>query len=211
MKVKPILDNWEIPNIARMDALEHRSLVELQVPGRVGSLFQDLNTAPTRVAICGSLFGDDARADFVDQLRGKFRAGDPVTFVADIVTATEVQYVLIETLYFEESGNAPDEVAYRVVLTESPAPSAQGGGGALGGAGDFEAGALAGIDSGLVDGASSFVETAGAALGAIDALGDVPNLQDPTAQLTPAVAGVEKAVSGLTEALKPLKEILGDG
>jgi hypothetical protein len=210
MKVKPILDNWEIPNIARMDALEHRSLVELRVPGRVGSLFQDLNTAPTRVAISGSLFGDDARADFVDQLRGKFRAGDPVTFVADIVTATEVQYVLIETLHFEESGNAPDEVAYRVVLTESPAPSAPGGG-ALGATGDFDAGALAGIDSGLLDDATSFVETAEGALGAIEALEAMPNLQDPTEQLTPAVAGVEQAVSGLTAALKPLKEILGDG
>src|SRR5262245_32139792 len=123
MKVKPILDNWEIPNIAELEAFERRSLVELAVPGRVGSLFQDLNTAPTRIVISGSLFGDDARDDFVDALRGKFRAGDPVTFVADIVTATEVQYVLIEALHFEERGTAPDEVAYRFVLVESPAPS----------------------------------------------------------------------------------------
>ena len=100
MNVKPMLGDWEIPRIASIQTLEHRMFVEMPVPGRVGSLFQDLNTTPTRIAISGSLYGDEARNAFLEALRGKFREGVPVTFVADIVTATEVQYVIIETLRF---------------------------------------------------------------------------------------------------------------
>ena len=39
MKVKPLLGDWEIPRIESIRAAERRSLVELPVPGRVGSLF----------------------------------------------------------------------------------------------------------------------------------------------------------------------------
>lgn len=96
MRVKPMLGNWEIPRIESIRALEHRAFVEFPVPGRVGSLFQDTNTAPTRLAITGRLYGDEARDQFLEDLRAKFRAGEPVTFVADITTATEIQYVIIE-------------------------------------------------------------------------------------------------------------------
>ena len=120
MNVKPMLGDWEIPRIASINTLERRAFVEMPVPGRVGSLFQDLNTTPTRIAISGSLYGDEARNAFLEELRGKFRQGVPVTFVADIVTATEVQYVIIETLRFQESGTKPDQIDYFMVLQESP-------------------------------------------------------------------------------------------
>jgi hypothetical protein len=110
MRVKPVLGDWEIPRIASIRTLEQRSYVELAVPGRVGSLFQDLNTVPTRVAIAGSLYGLEAQNEFLETLREKFLAGEPVTFVADILTATEVQYVLIETLDFQESSRRPDQL-----------------------------------------------------------------------------------------------------
>ncbi|MBI3953228.1 MAG: hypothetical protein HY330_01800, partial [Chloroflexi bacterium] len=121
MKVKPVLGDWEVKHIESIGALERRSFVELEVPGRVGSLFQDLDAAPTRIAIAGSLQGGAAWDELVE-LRDKFRAGEPVTFVADIVTATEVQYVIIETLLIQESGTRPDQVDYFVVLKESPPP-----------------------------------------------------------------------------------------
>src|SRR5690606_2559120 len=107
MRVKPMLGDWEVMRIASIHALERRTWVELTVPGRVGSLFHDLNTAPTRIAIRGSLQGDEAKDAFLAAVREQFRAGEPVTFVGDIVTATEVQYVIIETLEFEERGDRP--------------------------------------------------------------------------------------------------------
>ena len=98
------------------------AFAEFEVPGRAGSLFQDLDAAPARVAISGSLYGDEDRDDFVEELRGKFRAGEPVTFVADILTATEVRYVIIEAMRLQESGVRPDQTDYLFVLRESPPP-----------------------------------------------------------------------------------------
>ena len=75
MNVKPMLSDWEIPRIASIQTLEHRMFVEMPVPGRVGSLFQDLNTTPTRIAISGSLYGDEARNAFLEALRGEVSGG----------------------------------------------------------------------------------------------------------------------------------------
>src|SRR5438067_11050012 len=109
MKVRPALGDWEIPNIELIRSVERRAFAEFPVPGRPGSLYQDLNKAPTRIVITGSLYGDETRDDFLGQVRGKFNAGEPLTFVADIVTATELQYVIIEAMQFEESGVRPDQ------------------------------------------------------------------------------------------------------
>lgn len=196
MRVKPVLGDWEIPRIASIRALEHRSFVELPVPGRVGSLFQDLNTAPTRIAIAGSLYGDEAKDEFLQELRGRFREGEPVTFVADIVTATEVQYVVIETLRFQESGTKPDQIDYFVVLRESPPPPPPPD-------------PLGGLDAGLLDQAGDFLDTVTGALDVIDTLGSVPDLADPTPPLTSALDGVTAATAGLDAALTPLRDIFG--
>lgn len=196
MNVKPMLGDWEIPRIAAIRTLERRSFVELAVPGRVGSLFQDLNTTPTRIAISGSLYGDEARNAFLEELRGKFRAGEPVTFVADIVTATEVQYVIIETLHFAESGTQPDQIDYAMVLKESPPPPPPPD-------------PLGGLDTSLLDQAGDFLDTVTGALDLIEGLGSVPDIGDPTPPLSNALQGVTDATAGLGEALDPLRAIFG--
>ena len=92
------------------------------VPGLLGDLQQDLGAASLAVEICGSLQGDEARDDFLTSVREKFRAGDPVSFVADITTATELDQVLIEELEVEEANDAADSFRYRVVLREYVEP-----------------------------------------------------------------------------------------
>lgn len=196
MNVKPMLGDWEIPRIASIRTLEHRVFVEMPVPGRVGSLFQDLNTTPTRIAISGSLYGDEARNAFLEELRGKFREGVPVTFVADIVTATEVQYVIIETLRFAESGIQPDQLDYFVVLKESPPPPPPPD-------------PLGGLDTSLLDQAGGFLDAVTGALDVIDGLGSVPDIGDPTPPLQNALQGLTDATSGLDAALEPLRTIFG--
>jgi len=196
MKVKPMLDGWEIPRIAAIETVERRAFVELSVPGRVGSLFQDLNTVPTRIAIQGSLYGDEARDAFLQDLRGKFRDGQPVTFVADIVTATEIQYVVVEALRLEERGTSPDQTDYYVVLRESPPPPPPPD-------------PLGGLDTSLLDQATSFMDTVTGALDVIDTLGNVPDIGNPTPPLTDALSGVTAATSGLSSALDPLRAIFG--
>jgi len=146
MRIKPVLDDWEIPHIEAIQMLERRSFVELPVPGRVGSLYQDLNTAPARIALRGSLYGDEARDQFLEDLRDRFREGASVTFVADILTATSVQYVIIEDLRFAESGTRPDQIDYAIVLRESPPPPPPPD-------------PLGSLDAGLLDNAGDFLDS----------------------------------------------------
>jgi hypothetical protein len=154
MKQKPVLGDWEVPRIEFLATAEGRSLVELPVPGMHGSLFQDLNSAPTRIVIEGSLYGDEARDQFLNDLRTKYKAGDPVTFVSDIVTATEVQYVIIEELHMEQSSRRGEQMDYRFTLRESPPPPPPPD-------------PLGGLDSGLLDQAKAMVDGAANALDAV--------------------------------------------
>lgn len=196
MKVKPVLGDWEIPRIESIRTLEQRSFAELSVPGRTGSLFHDLNTVPTRIVITGSLFGDEARDDFLQQVRGKFQDSTPVTFVADIITATKVQYVLIETLHFAENATRPDQIDYVVVLKESPPPPPPPD-------------PLGGLDAGLLDQAGNFLDSVTGALDAVKMLGDIPDIHDPTPPVKSALDGVKAATTGLDTITNNLKALFG--
>ncbi len=196
MRTKPVLGDWEIPRIESISSLERRSFVEFPVPGRVGSLYQDMNAAPMRIAIAGSLYGDEARDEFLQTLREKFRAGEPVTFVADITTATEVQYVIIEILRLQESGTRPDEIEYLIVIRESPPPPPPPD-------------PLGGLDAGLLEDAGSFLDTVTGALDVIDTLGSVPNFGDPTPPLSGALDSAQAALEGLGGVTTALSELFG--
>ena len=198
MKVKPMLGDWEIPHIESIGSLERRELVELEVPGRAASLYQDLNAAPTRVVISGSLYGDEDRDAFLEEIRGKFREGEPVTFVADIVTATEVQYVLIDTLRFEQSAQRPEEISYLIAIRESPPPPPP-------------ANPLGELDTGLLDEAGGFLDTVTGALDAIETLGSVPDFGDPTTALAGALGDVTDALGGLGDVGSGLGSLFGTG
>jgi hypothetical protein len=198
VKVKPLLGDWEIPNIAGLETLERRELAELEVPGRVGSLFQDLNAAPTRIAIRGSLYGDERRDEFLGKVREQFRAGEPVTFVADILTATDVQYVLIETMQFAEAGETPDETSFLLLLRESPPPPPPPD-------------PLGGLDTGLLEQAGALVDSVAGALEALDALANIPDIQDPTPPLNGVVDSAATAVSTIGGVGGALTELFGNG
>jgi hypothetical protein len=197
VKVKPVLGDWEIPRIASIRTLERRSFAEFEVPGRAGSLFQDLDAAPARVAISGSLYGDEDRDGFVEELRGKFRAGEPVTFVADILTATEVRYVIIEAMRLQESGVRPDQTDYLFVLRESPPPPPPPD-------------PLGGLDSGLLDQADGFLDSVTGALDVIDTLGTVPDIGNPVEPLSGLLDDFESATTDLPDVLGSLTSLLGE-
>ena len=91
------------------------------VTRRAGGLLQDLNSESTAIEIHGSLFADE-RGEFLSSVREKFRQGAPLTFVADITAATDIQYVVVEDMVFEESSRFPDQIDYYLKLRESPPP-----------------------------------------------------------------------------------------
>lgn len=195
---RPMLGDWEIPGIAAMSTRERRAFAELQVPGRVGSLFHDSGSQPTVIEIAGSVFGSEKRQGFVEQVRGKFSAGEPLTFVADIVTATQVQYVVIEDLRFEQVGTRPDEASFWMVLRESPPPPPPPD-------------PFGGIDTGLLDQAAGFIDSVSSALDALDALTSLPNISDPTKPLAGVLGGVGDAIGGIGAIGGLIDGLFGEG
>ena len=180
MNGKPVLGDWELPRVQKLRTEERRRLAELPIPGRSGSLLQDLNSAPAIINTQGSLFADE-RSDFLTQVRDKFRAGEPLTFVADITEATDIQYVMIESLIVEESSRYPEQIDYFLRLRESPPPPPPPD-------------PFGGIDGGLLDQAAGFVDGVTDVLDAIDALANIPDFSDPTALLGGALEDVTGAV-----------------
>lgn len=197
MAVKPVLGDWEIPRVAMMRTAEARKFAELAVPGRQGSLFQDLNAEPTLVEIAGSLFADEERSEFLTTVREKFRAGEPVTFVADITEATDIQFVVIDSMRFEQRADRPDEVSYHLTLRESPPPPPPPD-------------PLGGIDTSLLDEAAGFVEGVTDALDALDALANLPDFSDPTALLGGTLDQVTTALDQLGSVSSAITELFGE-
>lgn len=110
-----------------IQAYESRRIVQLPVPGLSGDLHQDLGRSALVVEITGSLYGDEARDEFLtNNIRPAFLAGEPMDFVADILTESELEQVLIEALHIEESADTPEQFHYRIRLreyTEPPEPA----------------------------------------------------------------------------------------
>ncbi|UCD79872.1 MAG: hypothetical protein JSW26_00105 [Desulfobacterales bacterium] len=194
MALVPMLDDWEIPRIEKIAAVEHRRLAPLLVPGLHGTLHQDLGTESIAVEIVGSLHEEEMRDDFFTNIRAKFQEGEPVSFTADIVSATELELVIIEDLRVTESNDWARRFQYRIVLreyVEPPEPAA----------GFDDLGADLGIDAELDLEAALSLD--GFELPGL--LVDVPTLGDPVAPILPALDGVASATEPVNAMIDELK------
>lgn len=183
--VKPMLGNLELSLVQRARTAEERALAKHAVPGLDGAVFQNMGRQPTLVVLTGVLVGEEA-LDGLAELRQKFQAREPVSFVADIATGTQVTQVLIEHLRVRELAGRPARFGYRVVLREfipPPPPAITVSPDALGPFGD------------LVD--------------AIDAMGSIPDFGDPTPPLLRALDDFQTATEGLSGVLGALGDKLG--
>ncbi len=115
--MRPMLDDIELPQVQEIRAHEQRALAEHKPPAMAGSVLQNLGRRPACLIIGGIKTGPDA-LDFVETLNDKFRAGDPVTFVADIVADAELDTLLIDDLKFQEIAGRPQRYAYVLTLQE---------------------------------------------------------------------------------------------
>ena len=192
MIVRPMIGQWEVPRIERIETLEERRIARLPVPGLLGDIQQDLGAASLTVEICGSLQGDEARDDFLQSLRDSFRAGDPVSFAADITNAADLDQVLIDELQLEEVAGAADSFHYRIVLreyVEPPAPPAPADDLGLDLGADLDGLASLGLDG----------------LNLPDVLGGLPDISNPVPPLQPALQAVQSATAQVPDLLQGLK------
>jgi hypothetical protein len=115
--MRPMLDDLELPQVQEIATHERRALAEHRPPGMEGSLLQNLGRRPARLVLQGVATGPEA-LEFVEELDGKFRAGEKVTFISDIVAEAEIEEMVIDDLRWQELAGKPERFAYVLTLRE---------------------------------------------------------------------------------------------
>jgi len=121
MPVKPMLGGIELQQVQKIETDEDQVLTQHSVPALEGDFLQGLGRRATRVTLSGVMTGADAGAN-LKTLRDKYREGVPVSFVADIATATKVKQVFIEELGVRELAGKPGRFEYQMTLREMIPP-----------------------------------------------------------------------------------------
>lgn len=115
--MRPMLDELELPRVQEIATRDRRVLAEHKPPGMAGSLLQNMGRRPSHLVLWGVATGPQA-LDFVEQLDGKYRAGEPVSFTADIVVEAEIEEMVIDDLQWREVAGKPERFAYVLTLRE---------------------------------------------------------------------------------------------
>lgn len=192
-----MLDDYELPGIQRVGTVERRALVEVPVPGLEGSYHQDLGSGPIAILIEGTLAGDDARDAFLAEVRERFQSGEPVDFVADIVSATSLEQTHLEDLSVVEVAGNADTFRYSLMLVQHVEPPPPGS--------DLGFDDLAALEDALGLEALELFET----LQIPDLLASLPELSDPTPPLAATLDGVKGALESLGGVSGSITELFG--
>ena len=205
MNIKPMLAELDIPGIQRIGAIQARRVIDTPVPGLAGGLSQDLGAESARIMIEGSLAGDEPRDGFLESVRELFDAGEPVDFVADIITATEIFQVMIENLQVDELANSSNPFRYQLLLHQYvPPPEPETGGFGDGFPGVDELGLD--LDLGLDLEAENLFDVL-----EIPDLLSIPDFGDPTPPLNNVLEGVSSSLEGLGSISDDLSSLFGGG
>src|SRR4051794_21109195 len=117
MPVKPMLDDLELQQVQKIEAEENEAVRQHNVPALEGDFLQDLGRRAVRIELNGVLTGAKA-SDGIKQLREKFQKAEPLPFVADIATATNVNKMLVEQMDVRELAGKTELFEYALVLRE---------------------------------------------------------------------------------------------
>ena len=212
----PVIGDVTLTAAQRVDHALDGGFVDVPVLGLAGHAQQRSGRPSHRVAIAAVLAGPTALDD-LGKLQTLASSGEPTTFSADIVTALELQQVVLTRLAASEVAGRPGVVEVLVELAEDPPlpPPAQLAG--FGGLDDFGLGDL-GFDTDLLDDLSDLADdVAGAvegALAAVDALSALSGLAsfDFDGVLAPVQdvqTAIDSAGGELGSALDALGQVFG--
>ncbi len=118
----------ESRSIYNLSVSGKRRIVELQIPGLTGNVFQDMGRNPLRISFDGELVGPEAMNTLQD-LKSKFELKEPLPFLTDITTISDVTEVVIENFSVRFETNVATGSRYSMVLREHKSSSTGGGGG----------------------------------------------------------------------------------
>ncbi|NJL10573.1 MAG: hypothetical protein HC908_11520 [Calothrix sp. SM1_7_51] len=153
--MQPMLDDIQLPQVQSITTHEKRMLAEHKPPGMSGSLLQNLGRRPTFILLWGVATGADSLS-MIEKLDEKFRAGNPLSFTADIVAEANIEQIIIDNLQVQELAGKPQRYAYILTLKEYIKP--------------VEPQDISLLDTSILDDALSTLDTLTAGLGVIDEL-----------------------------------------
>lgn len=123
MAPRPMLGELELEKVQHIIVDGDQVLVEQGIPALEGDFIQRLGRRARQINLQGFLAGSTV-LDSLKQLREKLRAAEPVSFVTDIASATQVNQVLIEQMGVREMAGKPERFEYAFLLREFiPAPA----------------------------------------------------------------------------------------
>ncbi|MBV7335210.1 hypothetical protein KFU94_44615 [Chloroflexi bacterium TSY] len=211
----PMLDDLALDYVTWARQRTRQHTLSMPIPGLAGDLQQQLGRSSHEIEIAGLLLGEEV-ADRLAELQNKASAGEAVPFTADIVTALEMENVLIVAAEFQEFAGQPGYYQYRFLLRESPPLPEPAELSPFGG--------LDGVDLGFdTDVLGDITDIAGDLQGALDAVTDVLGdlealagladlaLGNPLTPVQEESASLEESGSGTDGLSDGLSQLLGGG
>jgi hypothetical protein len=122
--IKPMLGEIELQLVQKIDTEQEQVLAQHAIPALDGDFLQGLGRRASRVTLSGTMTGPEA-GEQLKTLREKFRTAEPVSFVADIATATKVDEVIIEEMAVRELAGKSERFEYAIALREYLLPPAR--------------------------------------------------------------------------------------
>lgn len=212
----PVIGDVALNIVERIEHFAESGFRGHDVVGLAGQAQQHLGRSSHVIRIAGRLAGETARDD-LEALQTLASAPDTSSFTADIVTALELQAVVVKRLAVSEVAGAPGQISYQMELVEAPPlpePAQVGGFGALDDFGFGDLGFDTDIMGDLADLASDVagaVDQAMDAVAALDALSGLAdlNLNGPLEPLNVVTEGLGEAGRKFSEASAALGDLFG--
>lgn len=120
--MRPMLDDIPLPQVQTLKLRDARALAEHRAPGMDGSYCQNMGRHATAILVAGVASGPEAM-ETIEKITDTFDAGDPVSFITDIVADAEIEQVIIDDFRLREVAGKPDRYAYALVLREFLEPA----------------------------------------------------------------------------------------
>jgi len=112
-----MLGDLELQQVQWIDVDEREVVTDHAVPSLEGDFLQRNGRRATRVRLAGTLSGPGVAAG-LKGIRDSFRAARPISFAADIATATRLGSVLVECMDVREVAGKPERFEYALTLRE---------------------------------------------------------------------------------------------
>ncbi len=108
-------------NVTNLNVTNKRNSIPHDLPGMMGSAFQDLGRAAVVISFDGIISGANAKST-VESLRGKFQKGESVPFNSDLSGTSDITKVLIDDFNLLDTAGSKDRYNYSIVLKEYKEP-----------------------------------------------------------------------------------------